>query len=196
MTLKFFRRKMGKALPLLMLITAASVGCASDTPIDTSTPSADVPSETASPTRSATASPTHPISQTPSVQQTPTASPETETETATATSTQTPATPTPLQATATPDELARLCEDAPVLTWDNFGKGFTIESCQSCHASTAVNRYGAPEGVTFDTLEQTLVWKARVLARATGATADMPPGGGVSDDDRYRLEVWLRCWET
>ncbi len=91
----------------------------------------------------------------------------------------------------TPDPL---CEEAPVVTWDYWGEGFIQESCQSCHASTSSNRRGAPESVSFDTEEQVLDQAAAILAVATGEEPTMPPGGGVSEDDRYLLEVWLRCW--
>ena len=87
------------------------------------------------------------------------------------------------------------CEEVPLLTWENFGAGFLIENCQSCHASTNPDRRGAPAGVVFDSLEQTLAHRSTILARATGASPSMPPQGGVSDDDRERLRIWLTCWE-
>lgn len=87
-----------------------------------------------------------------------------------------------------------MCADAPVVTWENFGHGFVLERCQSCHASTADNRYGAPEGVTFDTKEETLAQSDRILARAVDAET-MPPSGGVDPDDLELLELWLTCWE-
>lgn len=87
-----------------------------------------------------------------------------------------------------------LCVDAPVVTWNNFGEGFLIENCQACHASTAPNRHGAPENVTFDTEDDVRTWKDRILARAAGDAPTMPPMGGTSADDRYLLEVWLTCW--
>jgi len=84
------------------------------------------------------------------------------------------------------------CGQAPVLTWDNFGRGFVIENCQACHASTAPERQGAPEGVVFDTEEDAWRWSERILVRAA-RDADMPPQGGVDADDRRRLELWLGC---
>lgn len=87
------------------------------------------------------------------------------------------------------------CDDAPVLTWDSWGQGFMVESCQACHASTSVDRRGAPESVQFDTREATLAAADRVLARATGDAPTMPPMGGVLDEDRERLLIWLTCWE-
>ncbi|MCP4809317.1 MAG: hypothetical protein GY884_28610 [Proteobacteria bacterium] len=86
-----------------------------------------------------------------------------------------------------------MCTDAPVLRWTNFGESFMTHTCQGCHASTAANRYGAPEEHTFDTVDE--VWTQRnwILGVATGEDPSMPPEGGVSADDRKRLELWLLC---
>jgi len=85
------------------------------------------------------------------------------------------------------------CDDAPTVTYNNFGQGFMTENCQGCHASTAPDRYGAPKEVIFDTVEDCWEQVDRVLLRSTGSAATMPPQGGVSDDDRTRLAWWLRC---
>ncbi len=90
---------------------------------------------------------------------------------------------------------ASLCDDAPVVTWDNFGDGFVTENCQPCHASTSEDRNGAPTGVVFDTREETLAQADAILAVATGPAPTMPPQGGVTDDDRTLLSYWLTCWE-
>jgi mono/diheme cytochrome c family protein len=86
-----------------------------------------------------------------------------------------------------------LCADAPVVTWETFGEGFLRENCQACHASTAVDRGGAPADVTFDTQDDALRWRTRILERAAGAAPTMPPQGGTTDEDRWRLQVWLAC---
>jgi len=88
-----------------------------------------------------------------------------------------------------------LCVDAPVVTWDSWGQGFLNVSCQSCHRSTTPDRHGAPAEVHFDDRETTLSLADRILARGTGAEPTMPPSGGISDEDRYKLQVWLTCWE-
>ncbi|MEO0606542.1 MAG: hypothetical protein AAF211_34260 [Myxococcota bacterium] len=93
----------------------------------------------------------------------------------------------------TADTGAGPCDTGPQQSWETFGQGFVRSQCQGCHASTAVDRFGAPEEVTFDTEEQVLVFSERILARATGPDADMPPAGGPSEDDRIRLERWLTC---
>lgn len=84
------------------------------------------------------------------------------------------------------------CADTPSLTWDNFGEGFMIQHCQSCHASESPSRQGAPESVTFDTEEETLEQADRIRARVL-ESVDMPPQGGVTDDDLQKLEWWLDC---
>lgn len=87
-----------------------------------------------------------------------------------------------------------LCQDAPVVTWEYWGQGFLTESCQSCHASTSADRNGAPAAVVFDTEADVWSHRAAILETATGAEPTMPPRGGLSDDDRDLLEIWLRCW--
>ncbi len=98
--------------------------------------------------------------------------------------------------TAVPEDTGvDFCEDAPVVTWNNFGQGFITEACQGCHASNTPDRYGAPETVVFDTVEVTWQQADRVLARATGDYPTMPPLGGTLQSDVQKLEYWLRCAE-
>lgn len=87
-----------------------------------------------------------------------------------------------------------LCAEAPVVTWANFGEGFMLENCQSCHAESAVDRHDAPVGVAFDTPEDIARWAERILARAAGDAPTMPPGGGTVADDREMLRIWLECY--
>ena len=88
-----------------------------------------------------------------------------------------------------------LCVDAPIVTWESWGQGFLGANCQSCHSTESTDRHGAPEGVAFDTHGSTLALADRILERSAGSDPTMPPSGGVSEDDRYLLEVWLTCWE-
>ncbi len=85
------------------------------------------------------------------------------------------------------------CDSGVRQSWETFGQGFVVSQCQGCHASTAPDRFGAPEAVTFDTEEEVVQWADRILDRATGPDADMPPAGGPSPEDRIRLERWLLC---
>lgn len=85
------------------------------------------------------------------------------------------------------------CKDAPLVTYNNFGQGFLSEHCQGCHASTAPDRNDAPEEITFDTADEAWEKAEDILLQATGEEPLMPPRGGVSEEDRLRLEVWLTC---
>ena len=83
---------------------------------------------------------------------------------------------------------------APGPTWDNFGHAFFISRCQSCHASTTPNRFGAPIAVTFDSESQVVGQKVQVFdAVITNQT--MPIGGGVPTEDLDKLTKWLNCQE-
>lgn len=92
-----------------------------------------------------------------------------------------------------PDDPRAICKDAPTVTWENFGEGFIKEACQPCHATTAIDRHDAPPTVFFDTEDDVWRWAPQVVDVTTGEAPTMPPQGGVSDEDRYLLEVWLTC---
>lgn len=101
--------------------------------------------------------------------------------------------PVGVEDTAVATDLPEICVDAPVATYANFGRGFLTQHCEVCHAATANDRHDAPETATFDTEEEVWAMADRILARAAGDAPTMPPQGGVSDDDRFLLEVWLTC---
>ena len=84
------------------------------------------------------------------------------------------------------------CDSSPSVTWDNWGQGFFTTHCQGCHASTAPDRYGAPEGVDFDNLADLRQWHDRVRVRVLDEE-DMPPAGGISEDELFLLGVLLDC---
>lgn len=85
------------------------------------------------------------------------------------------------------------CAGEPTVTWSTWGQGFLTENCQTCHASTSPDRDGAPETVVFDTEEEVLAQASLILSVATGDAPSMPPEGGISDEDRALLEIWLTC---
>jgi len=85
-----------------------------------------------------------------------------------------------------------LCEEGAAPTWQSWGKGFFVTYCNSCHAADSPNRFGATEGVSFDTYNEAVEWAPRVRARVL-ESQDMPLGGGVKEEDLYLLDVFLRC---
>jgi uncharacterized membrane protein len=54
-------------------------------------------------------------------------------------------------------------------------------------------RQNAPADVNFDTLEGVHQFAERIAARATGPSANMPPAGGPSAEERALLAEWLAC---
>ncbi len=79
------------------------------------------------------------------------------------------------------------------LTYENWAQGFITHNCLGCHHSklTGIERFGAPAGVDFDTLEKVKDWAFEIADHATGDDPDMPPTGVVWWWDRISLEEWL-----
>lgn len=85
-----------------------------------------------------------------------------------------------------------LCEKGYGLTWASWGEAYFATYCDACHAADSPNRFGAPDGVSFDTRAEARRWAPRIRARVL-EDQTMPLGGGVSDDDLYLLNVYLTC---
>ena len=77
-------------------------------------------------------------------------------------------------------------------TWAGFGEGFFAGRCASCHAASAPERFGAPEGVNFDT-EDEVIRQLDSVQRVILDNATMPPGGGLHEDELALLQVYLDC---
>jgi uncharacterized membrane protein len=84
------------------------------------------------------------------------------------------------------------CATAPSVTWDDWGHGFFLTWCASCHSKAAPDRRGAPEGMDFDTWPEVQAHADRVRARVLD-DGTMPIGGGLYDSDLALLEVLLTC---
>lgn len=89
-------------------------------------------------------------------------------------------------------DLPAVCDTAPILTWYTFGEGFLVSRCQTCHASTAPDRRGAPAAFAFDRVADVRAHKDRIRARVLADTT-MPPGGGLLAEETSDLDLWLQC---
>lgn len=85
------------------------------------------------------------------------------------------------------------CEEAPVVTYESFGRGLLTQHCQPCHSTTSANRNEAPEEIHFDSWDDVVLLRWDIYDLATGPDPLMPPQGGVTADDRYLIEVFLTC---
>ena len=89
-----------------------------------------------------------------------------------------------------------VCDEAPVINYDTFGRGFLDTYCNGCHGAGAADRQGAPEMVVFDDAAGATQWGPRIQARVfpVGQMPPMPPAGGVPEGDLDRAQVWLECY--
>lgn len=78
------------------------------------------------------------------------------------------------------------------LGWADYGDPFFRDWCRSCHGVASPNRYGAPEGMDFDTLEDIHAWESAIYS-STVVNQTMPRGGGMREEDRVELAAWLDC---
>lgn len=83
-------------------------------------------------------------------------------------------------------------QEWPHESWATFGQGFLTTYCRGCHGADTADRAGAPPGIDFDTEEESLALKDRILARTITA-GDMPPAGGPPPEALVRLRIWLEC---
>lgn len=86
------------------------------------------------------------------------------------------------------------CLRDPPLTYENFGDAILDRHCNSCHSiySRVGQRGDAPLDVNFDTWEDVVAWADRIQARGVD-DKNMPPAGGMVDQERVLLGEWLRC---
>lgn len=78
--------------------------------------------------------------------------------------------------------------------YEDVGRPFLEANCNWCHAAGVQSRQGAPTEITFDTLDEVIRQRERILIRATGDRPSMPPGPVKPDAaDRARFGVWLAC---
>jgi len=77
-------------------------------------------------------------------------------------------------------------------TWAGFASGFFAGRCAACHSEDTPNRFGAPEGIDFDS-EAHVEARLEDIQRAVLDNETMPPGGGLLDSEKDRLEQYLAC---
>ena len=82
---------------------------------------------------------------------------------------------------------------SPMPSWSSSAEPVLVEHCQPCHASTAPNRHGAPQGVTFDTPDEALIFASEIEEAALGPSPTMPPVMSMPDLDKTMLREWLEC---
>jgi hypothetical protein len=89
----------------------------------------------------------------------------------------------------------RPCPPDSGLTWENFGGGYVLSYCTTCHHSAlpADMRQLAPIAINFETVELVRAQADRIWARAADQNQTMPPIGAPADEQRALLGEWLAC---
>ena len=87
------------------------------------------------------------------------------------------------------------CPAGTVWTWDNMGEGYLLNYCTMCHSSHLEDdaRRSAPVGADFDTPSAVQIWRANIITRIAGDTANMPPSLHVPAAENTRFLNWLNC---
>lgn len=81
------------------------------------------------------------------------------------------------------------CPDTP--TYETWTQGFFVSKCQPCHAPEARETFNAP-AIELSTYEEILD-QLDVIQNSVLVHERMPPGGGLSEDERKMLQKWLDC---
>lgn len=80
------------------------------------------------------------------------------------------------------------------LTYENFGKQFLADWCDSCHSVDSKSRRGAPLAYIFDTYEATHALRKRIFLRSAANNTTMPPGpDDPPKEQRDKLAEWIAC---
>ena len=90
-------------------------------------------------------------------------------------------------------EQESIVQESSPFYYENFGAGFFTENCQGCHALSAQDRRGAPLNVSFDDEESVLSHREIIITEIE--KEEMPPAGGLSEEEREAALEWLYCME-
>jgi uncharacterized membrane protein len=84
------------------------------------------------------------------------------------------------------------CDTAPEVSWSGWAQGFFRGYCTSCHSVDTPDRWGAPEGLDFDS-EEDVAGRKQQIQSAVLDSDRMPVGGGVIEADLELLQIFLSC---
>ena len=90
-------------------------------------------------------------------------------------------------------EAPEWCAEEDEVTYAEFGGTFLRQHCNGCHGSEANNRHGAPESISFDSIESVWLWKDAILRVTSPENPVMPPAWDLDEGDVALLQVWLEC---
>ena len=86
------------------------------------------------------------------------------------------------------------CDDV-VWTYSNVGQPFVATWCTSCHHSELPGdqRPAGTEGVNLEDYDQVVTFLERIELRALSENPSMPPAGGPTEEEIFRVQEWVAC---
>ena len=90
-------------------------------------------------------------------------------------------------------DTSSVCSEAEQVEWNYWAKGFFDTYCRGCHSSEALNRFGAPEQINFDSEDEVFA-QADEIYSSVIIRQTMPKGGGLEPQLLESLAVYLQCW--
>ncbi len=84
------------------------------------------------------------------------------------------------------------CSEVDYVTWTTGGESFFVENCRGCHSEAAVAWSGAPEYLTYDTLEDVRADRFNIRQAALWDRY-MPPTYPLSESNTTLLRDFLDC---
>ena len=85
------------------------------------------------------------------------------------------------------------CDEAELVEWNYWARGFFDTYCKGCHSSSTVNRFGSPDEINFDS-ESEVRSQASAIYDSVILRRTMPKGGGVEEREIRLLKLYLECW--
>ena len=77
------------------------------------------------------------------------------------------------------------------VSYDDWTEGFFLGKCLPCHSEDMRETFGAPaiDMHSYDTILENM----SVIHTSIFESERMPPGGGLSEEERVLLEQWFAC---
>ena len=76
-------------------------------------------------------------------------------------------------------------------SYEDWAEGFFLGKCLPCHSQDMRETFGAPD-IDMHSFE-TILDNLSIIHNSVLESERMPPGGGLSQEERSLLEQWLEC---
>ena len=93
------------------------------------------------------------------------------------------------------DELDLSCRKGTLVEYNSFGISFMRNYCLSCHSANfqGEDRYLAPVDINFDTAQDILQWRVKIIKTLKKQLHLKYPLNHISKEDSLLMQEWLNC---